>query len=60
MLKDYLSKSMVDCRTSVETLATVRAIVPLKQIEYGVFGDLIVIYPKPYSIYLRATIHPEP
>ena len=24
--------------------------------EYGVYGDLIVIYPKPYSIYLRGTI----
>ena len=28
----------------------------LKQIEYGVYGDLIIIYPKPYSIYLRGTI----
>ena len=25
-------------------------------IEYGVYGDLIIIYPKPYSIYLRGTI----
>ena len=24
--------------------------------EYGVHGNLIVIYPKPYSIYLRGTI----
>ena len=31
-------------------------IVLLKQIEYGVYGDLIIIYPKPYSIYLRGTI----
>ena len=30
--------------------------VPLKQIEYGVYGDLITTYPKPYSIYLRGTI----
>ena len=22
----------------------------------GVYGDLIIIYPKPYSIYLRGTI----
>ena len=29
-------------------------IVPLKQI--FVYGDLIIIYPKPYSIYLRGTI----
>ena len=25
-------------------------------IEYGVYGDLIIIYPQPYSIYLRGTI----
>ena len=31
-------------------------IVPLGLIEYGVYGDLIIIYPKPYSIYLRGTI----
>ena len=23
--------------------------------EYGVYGDLIIIYPKPYFIYLRGT-----
>ena len=34
-------------------------IVPLKQIECGVYGDLIIIYPKPYSIYLRGTISPR-
>ena len=28
------------------------AIIPLKQIEYGVYGDLVRIYPKSYSIYL--------
>ena len=26
------------------------------RVEYGVCGDLIIIYPKPYSIYLRGTI----
>ena len=31
-------------------------IIPLKSIEYGVYGDLIIIYPTPYSIYLRGTI----
>ena len=31
-------------------------IFPLKWIEYGVDGDLITLYPKPYSIYLRAPI----
>ena len=24
--------------------------------EYGVYGDVIVIFPKPYSIYLRGTV----
>ena len=34
-------------------------LVPLKYIEYGVYGDLIMIlmYPKPYSICLGETIH---
>ena len=27
--------------------------------DYGVYGDLIIIYPKPYSIYLRGTIGVE-
>ena len=31
-------------------------IVPLELIEYGIYGDLIITYPKPYSIYLRGTI----
>ena len=34
------------------------AMVPLEQIEYGVYGDLIIISPRPYSIYLRGTIFP--
>ena len=34
-----------------------RVIVPLKQIEYGVCGDLLIICPKPYSIYLRGIIY---
>ena len=29
---------------------------PLRQLEYRVYGDLVIIYPKPYSIYLRGTI----
>ena len=32
-------------------------LVPLKEIEYGVYGDLTIIYPKPYSIYLRGSIN---
>ena len=31
-------------------------IIPLKYIEYGVYRDLIRIYAKPYSIYLRGTL----
>ena len=31
-------------------------VVPLKKIECGVYGDLTMIYPKPYSIYLRGTM----
>ena len=27
---------------------------------YGVYGDLIIIYPKPNSIYLRGTINLDP
>ena len=34
----------------------VERLVPLKWIEYGVYGDLINIYPPQYSIYLRGTI----
>ena len=30
--------------------------VPLKEIECGVYGDLLIIHQKPYSIYLRGTI----
>ena len=30
--------------------------VPLQQVEYGVHGDLILIYPEPYSINVRGTI----
>ena len=26
-------------------------------IEYGVYGDLTIMYPKPYSIYLRGAIN---
>ena len=32
------------------------SIVPLKWTGYGVDGDLIIIYPTPYFIYLRGTI----
>ena len=31
-------------------------IIPLKWIEYGVYGVPIIICPKPYLIYLRGTI----
>ena len=29
--------------------------VPLKYIEHGAYGDLIIMYPKPYSIHFRGT-----
>ena len=39
---------------------TLNPIVPLKWIEYGVYGDPDCFLPtKPYSIYLRGTINPK-
>ena len=35
-----------------------RDIVTLKLLEYGVFGDLTILCPKPYSIQLRETVSP--
>ena len=44
-------------KPQLATTTQFRVIVPLKKIEYGVYGDLIlVIYSNPYSIYLRGTI----
>ena len=34
-----------------------KGIVPLKYVEYGVDGDLVIIYPEPYFIYLRGTVY---
>ena len=34
----------------------VRDIVHLTYIEYGVYGDLNMMYPKPYSIHFRVAI----
>ena len=37
----------------------IQVVVPLQKIEYGVYGvygDVIIIHPKPFSIYLRRTI----
>ena len=31
-------------------------IVPLKWIEHGVYGDLIIIYPRPYSMYFKGIV----
>ena len=31
-------------------------IFPLKSIEYGVYGDLLILHPKPNSTYLRGTV----
>ena len=30
--------------------------VPLEQLEYGVYGDLTILYPEPCSVYLRGPI----
>ena len=35
---------------SRDRVGGVECIVALKYVEYGVYGDLISIYPKPYSI----------
>ena len=35
----------------------VRAIVPLRQIEYGVYGDLIILYPKPIFYLLKGGLN---
>ena len=43
-------------RCSSEARVVPGFIVPLKSIEFGVDGDLIRIYSRPYSIYLRGTI----
>ena len=37
----------------------VRVIAPLKLTEYGVYGDLLIFYPKPYSISLRGDYSSE-
>ena len=42
--------------TAAKSIEVETLIVPLKWIEYGVYGDLIIVYPKPYSVYLRGTI----
>ena len=50
------SSQPIELISSTGVPGKVRFIVPLKQIDYGVYGDLITIYPKPYSIYFRGTI----
>ena len=40
------------CRAAGLRFLAFRNIVPLK----GAYGGLIIIYPKPYSIYLRGTV----
>ena len=44
----------------IRLLAHFKNIVPLESIESGVYGVLIIIYTKPYSIYLRGTISLNP
>ena len=38
-------------------METAITIVPLKEIEHGVYGDLVIIYPRPYSIYLGGILY---
>ena len=61
MYMEHVSKlQSVYMRPDPPNLETLHPIVPYKLIEYGVYGDLlIIVYPKPYSIYLRGTIHPK-
>ena len=55
-----LQKAFVEMLLSAQdSVWNLRNIVPLKQIEKGVHGDLIIIYPKPCSIYSRGTIVPN-
>ena len=47
------STDIGDPSLSIRAGVKVTSVFHLKQIEYGVYGDLTIIYPKPYSIYLR-------
>ena len=58
MRLDVLSKKKKQVRASGSVARPY--IVPLKWVEHGVYGDLILTYPKPYSIYLRGTILDKP
>ena len=60
-LRDCLSRhhSVPSIATAAVLWAWLPAFIsPLKYIEYGVYGDLVIIYTKPYSIYLRGTKGP--
>ena len=50
---------VISCVKSKEAGPWLVSIVSLKKIEHGLDGDLIIMYPKPYSIYLRGTIRLE-
>ena len=45
--------------SNLSSSSRVLVVVHLKQIEYGVYGDLIITYPMPYSIYVRGIISAE-
>ena len=51
------------CITTIITLRNsqdaLNPIVPLQSMEYGVCGDRLITYPKPYSIYFRGIINPS-
>ena len=43
-------------QVSRDEVLGIKCIVPIKQIEYGVYGDPTIRYPTPYSIYFRVII----
>ena len=45
-----------DVGVGIPVLTTGLGLVPLRLIEYGVYGDLTITDPEPCSIYVRGTI----
>ena len=52
-----LGASDVKLQSADSGLGIAGGVVPLTQIEYGVYGDFLELYPKPYPIYLWGTIN---
>ena len=51
----FLGTLNIRCRITIG-IQQGTIILTTTQIEYGIYGDLMIIYPKPYPIYLRGTI----